>query len=671
MCGIAGALFPFEIVAPGPEALRTSLDTMNASMVHRGPDGHDVWASGDGRIGLAHRRLAIIDLSPEAAQPMSNTDRSLWLTFNGEIYNHLKLRAELEAENYVFRTDHSDTEVLIHGYHAWGIDGLVEKLDGMFAFAIWDAKRQVLSLARDRIGIKPIYFTRTGGVFRFASEIKALLTENSIPRAVEPHALNHYLSFMVAPAPLTMFKGIYKLPAAHVMEANLKGEVTAHRYWDALPGKSIDASEIAGRSEAELTEMFAAGIGQRFEAAVEKRMMSDVPFGVFLSGGIDSSANVAMMDRYTSRPVETFTVGFKDYEHLNELDHARRVAHDFKTNHHEVLVNSNDMQGYLHDLVHHQDEPIADWVCVPLYFVSKLAKDSGVTVVQVGEGSDEQFCGYDSWMSYLKAHKKFWQPYNRMAPEPLRRLIGAAAAPLAPMVRNKGAQLAEALGRAGRGQELFWSGANAFWNVHKSRTLNDNALSGRSGWPDLADTGLDVGGLENNDSGDVANGYHAALARDHAGVDYLTRMAYSEFRLRLPELLLMRVDKITMSTSVEGRVPFLDHQLVEYTMDIPMDVKVRNGVKKAVLKTALDGVIPDEIIHRPKMGFAAPVAEWLREDFGREAESLVMASPLVNDGTLRGDYIRKLFRAHQQGQADHALHLWTLFNLTSWHDHWL
>ena len=641
--------------------MNLQLRSMANAMEHRGPDGEGFWQSPDSRIGLAHRRLAIIDLSPDAAQPMTSGDDRIWVTFNGEIYNHLILRHELEDMGHRFQTDHSDTEVLIHGYRAWGIEGLANRLEGMFALAIWDMDRQVMSLLRDRIGIKPIYFTRAGGVFRFASEIKSLFADPTVQRRMEPNALGHYLSFMVTPAPLTLFADIFKLPAAHIMEVDAHGKISARRYWDAVPGKGADH----GASD----DVLAAGVLERLEAAIEKRMMSDVPFGVFLSGGIDSSANVALMDRVSSSPIETFTVGFNDHTQLNELNYARKIAEQFKTNHHEVLVNSSDMQGYLRDLIHQQDEPIADWVCVPLYFVSKLAKDSGVTVVHVGEGSDEQFCGYDSWMSYLNAHASFWQTYNKVTPAPLRRAIAAMASRCAPTKRAKGAQIAEALLRAGTGRELFWSGANAFWNVHKSRI---SAVAQETGpWSELSAMGFDITGLENADSGAVVDGYFATLDRDHPGHDFLTRMSYAEFRQRLPELLLMRVDKITMSTSVEGRVPFLDHALVDYSMDIPQEVKVRGGVKKAVLKTALKGVIPDDIIHRPKMGFAAPVANWLRDDFGREVEHNLLASRLVEDGLLKAQPIAELLAEHRTGHADHALHIWTLFNLTAWHDHWI
>ena len=662
MCGIAG-LF----VSNGtrtPSNLRLSLEQMNATITHRGPDGDGFWVSDTGHVGLAHRRLAIVDLSDEAAQPMSNLDGSLQLTFNGEIYNHADLRLELEAAGHTFKTNHSDSEVLIHGYKAWGLDGLVKRLDGMYAFAIWDVNSNKLVLARDRIGIKPLYFSKVGGMFRFASEIKAILSDSDVPRETDNVALNHYLSFMIAPAPMTLFKGIYKLPAAHIMEVDLDGTIKARRYWDALPSQDTATQNL---SEQEYVD----GIRSRLDSAVEKRLMSDVPFGVFLSGGIDSSANVALMSQKMDRPVDTFTIGFKDHTHLNELEYAQKIAKKYNTNHHEILVDESDMLDYLDDLVHHQDEPIADWVCVPLYFVSKLAKDKGITVVQVGEGADEQFCGYDSWMTYLKTYGSFWNPYTKYVPGFLRRIIGGIARTFAPTKRGIGAQMAEALSRAGTGHDLFWSGANAFWNVHKSRALGSSWKNSSSFADDLGTTGLDLTGLSSVNSGDIVNGYLNDLKKSPGNDDPLTRMAYNEFRLRLPELLLMRVDKVGMSTSIEARVPFLDHNLVEYTQNIPQSLKVKGGIKKNLLKQAVADLLPDEIIHRKKMGFAAPVEQWLKGDFGIRAEDTIINCELVKNKILQKDYITARFKEHRAGQADHALHIWTLFNLCAWHDHWI
>ncbi len=666
MCGIAGIL----AFSSSSQVVEEELARLNDAMPHRGPDGSGVWLSEDRKIGLAHRRLAIVDLSDDAKQPMTDAEGSVQLTFNGEIYNHLVLRKELEAAGYHFRTDHSDTEVLVHGYKHWGIDGLVGRLIGMFAFAIWDIRKKRLTIVRDRVGIKPTYFTRAGGRFIFGSEIKAILSDPAVPRAVNGTAIAHYLSFMVSPAPLTMFRGIFKLPAGHIMEIEADGSARARRYWDALPGQSGVADEIAGLSPTATRDFFSKEILRRLEVAIDRRMMSDVPFGVFLSGGIDSSANVALMSRISSQPIKTFTIGFSDHTHLNELDYAEKVARHFNTDHHEIRVNGADMRGYLDNLIVSQDEPISDWVCVPLYFVSKLAKDSGVTVVQVGEGSDEQFAGYDSYMKYLKLH-------DRMGSGALRCMLGAASPLLGAMARAMPGrrsvfeQAYEISRRVNLGHELFYGGSNAFWAIHVEKYLNASGIAPDPTDIDVGVEGLSLDGAGSQDSGTIIDAFAKAVNDSNASADVLTKMIHAEFRLRLPELLLMRVDKITMSTSIEARVPFLDHQLVELTMDIPRDLKIDGYKTKHLLKHALRGVIPDEIIDRKKMGFAAPAAEWLREDFGAEAESMVLNSALTRNGPLNAAAIRRAFDDHRSGRQNNALHLWVLLNLTAWHDQWI
>ena len=405
---------------------------------------------------------------------MPNEDQTVWVTYNGEIYNHSGLRRELVAKGHRFRTDHSDTEVILHGYEEWGIEGLLERIEGDYAAGIWDSKTSTLSLFRDRIGVKPLYFTLRGESILFASEIKAILANPGVDRDVDPVAMFHYLSFLTTPAPFTMFKGVYKLPAGHYVQIGPGGTFKAKRYWDALPAKTAARDngtyDWPAREQIHIRE-----IRNRLTAAVEKRMMSDVPFGVFLSGGVDSSTNVALMSQFMSRPVDTFTVGFKDHTHLNELNEARLVARTFKTNQHEILIDEKDMRGYLGDLIHHQDEPIADWVCIPLYFVSKLARDSGVTVVQVGEGSDEQFCGYASYMGYLDLYKNYWQPFRRYVPSPLQRMA-AGAAVAAAKVRPGLAVYADIAERASLDREHFWSGAHGFHDTVKRRLINTSAI---------------------------------------------------------------------------------------------------------------------------------------------------------------------------------------------------
>ena len=671
MCGIAGILRFSGAPEGGAEALRTLGTTMGAAMAHRGPDGAGVWADARGRVMLAHRRLAIIDLTDDAAQPMANEDGAVRVTFNGEIYNHAELRRELIAAGHIFQSDHSDTETIVHGYEQWGLDGLLERLDGMFAFAIWDEARETLSLARDRIGIKPLYFTRAVGDFRFASEIKAFMADPAFPRAVEPVAISHYLSFLVTPAPLTMFRDVFKLPAGHAMEVDAKGALRAWRHWQAEPGRGFERAKFDRMSEREQETFLTGGIRTRLEDAVAKRNMSDVPFGAFLSGGIDSTANVALMRRVLDRPVNTFTVGFSDHTHLNELDEARRASKAYGTHHHEVLVNEANMTGYLDDLVHHQDEPLADWVCIPLYFVSKLARDNGITVVQVGEGADEQFCGYRSYMAHLSFHRKFWAPYMHL-PGFLRQGIGAAAGTIGQCTGNIHMERAtDFLRRAGRNEEAFWAGAHAFWDIQKDKVAHMPAFGRAGDWSILEEAGLMAPGLDDPRTGRWVGAGMAAFDAAHPATDPLNRMAHAEFRLRLPELLLGRVDKITMSTSIEGRVPFLDHRLVDFTMDIPQAWKVRGGEPKYLLKQAMAGIVPDDILYRKKMGFNAPMDRWLRGDFGRKAKAGVMASGLLKDGLLKAGHVRRLFDDHQSGKRNNALHLWALINLTAWHDHWI
>lgn len=666
MCGIVGA---FSLKRDGridPRALERMRDTMQ----HRGPDGADLWVSERGHIGLGHRRLSIIDLSNLASQPMANEDRSVWLTFNGEIYNHARLRPELVQKGHRFVTDHSDTEVLVHGFEEWGIDGLLNRLSGDFAFGIYDGKEDALYLARDQIGVKPLYFAVFDGEFVFASEIKALMAHPRAERDIDPHAMVHYLSFLTTPAPMTMFKGVYKLPAGCHLRVGGDGSIRMRRYFDAVPGKGIAPEEIAGLSERALESFYIDGIRTRLRASVERRMMSDVPFGVFLSGGIDSTTNVALMKDYTDQPLNTFTVGFKDFTGLNELDYASLAAKHFNTKHHEVLIDEADMIGYLDNLIHHQDEPLADWVCIPLYFVSKLAHDSGITVVQVGEGSDEQFCGYKSYMGYLRMFHRYWSPFRKRVPGPFRRMIARAAVgvsaydPRLPVY-------ADIIDRAARNREHFWTGAMVFWNTAKDRLVRYGALGSAVHHKPMTDAGVLDESYLVPDSYNIVKSFLGPFDGSHPRRDALTRMIHNEFRLRLPELLLMRVDKIAMSVSLEARVPFLDRDLVDFTFDIPEEWKTKNGEAKYLLKKAVEGIIPHELIYRQKMGFGAPMSEWLRGSFGERVEREMMASELMRRGYFNLEVVHDLFTHHRSKRTDCSLQIWTLYNLTSWYDYWI
>jgi len=398
--------------------------------------------------------------------------------------------------------------------------------------------------------------------------------------------------------------------------------------------------------------------------------MSDVPFGVFLSGGIDSSTNVALMSQYSDRPINTFTVGFKRHAALNEMNYARIAAETFKTSHHEVLVDEDDMIGYLESLVHHQDEPLADWVCIPLYFVSKLAHDSGVTVVQVGEGSDEQFCGYDGYMRYLNLYHNFWSPYRSYLPQPMQAAV-AYAASWASKMHPKLPVYADILDRAARDRGHFWILSMSLWNASKDQLLRYEALGPTDHHARMVEAGVMDASYLVPDSYNVIKSFSDDLNRLNPDQDVLTRMIFNEFRLRLPELLLMRVDKIGMSVSLEARVPFLDHELVDFTFDIPEMWKTKNGVTKYLLKKVVEGIIPDELIYRKKMGFDAPMAEWLKGNFGRLVEREILSSGLMQRGYFNSGYISKMFADLRSNRANLAQQIWTIYNLVAWFDYWI
>ncbi len=666
MCGIAGWL----ALADSGLVDRDALAVMRDALVHRGPDGAGLWTSADRRAGLGFRRLAIVDLSDTAMQPMPNEDGSVQVVFNGEIWNHGELRPQLEAAGHRFRTDHSDTETIVHGYEEWG-DDVVHHLDGMFAFAVWDGPRRRLLLCRDRVGIKPLYFAWSRGRFLFGSEIKAILAVPGVEADVEPLAVYHYLSFLTTPAPLTMFRGIFKMPAGHRASIDLEGRFAADRYWDALPGagERDDVRELRRLSGDALRDFAAKRTRELLDEAIAKRMMSDVPFGVMLSGGIDSSVNVALMAKHVDQPLRTFTVGFSDHPESNELDYARQVSQLFGTDHREILIDEAAMRRYLPQLVYSQDEPIADWVCIPLYFVSKLVRDSGTIVVQIGEGSDEQFCGYRSYMGYLDMIQRYWTPYRRV-PSSMRR-IASRAVDLLAGVHDRHDTYLDLVVRAGLDREPFWSGATVFPESRKRRLIDTRRLEALRPPSDMIASGLLPERYLLPDTFEVVRSFFDRLDERAPGSDALTRMIYSEFKLRLPELLLMRLDKIGMSVSIEPRDPFLDYKLVEFTMNVPQEAKVWDGISKALLKKAVRGLIPDNIIDRPKVGFGAPMHLWLRGEFGRAVESELRATRFFDRFPADRQKVLDMLRRHREGSSDFALYVWTFYNAVAWFDRWI
>jgi asparagine synthase (glutamine-hydrolysing) len=651
MCGICGI---YEYGLAEPEVTGSLIAAMRDEMIHRGPDDAGVYITEDRRLGLGHRRLSIVDLSEAGRNPMTNEDGQIWITFNGEIYNHQVLRDRLMGLGHRYRS-RTDTETILHLYEERGLD-FVHELEGFFAIALWDNRERKLILVRDRIGIKPLYYTVSGGRLIFASEIKAILSHPGITRDINEQALYHYLTFLTTPAPLTLFAGISKLPAGCMLTCTADGEIKVTRYWDAIarpPDKALTEQETVGE------------IYRLLEEAVRKRMMSDVPFGVFLSGGIDSTSIVALLSQMISEPVRTFTVGFKDSPDYNELEEARWVAEQYGTDHHEVIIDQNDLLDSLPELIFHQDEPIADPVCVPLHYVSRLTRETGTKVIQVGEGSDELFCGYRDYAAYLDIYRRLWNPLGKL-PDPIRRGISGVALAayntggrrLLPVGKKLAPDL---LRRFAEGEEIFWSGAFVFDETSKRSLIG----------PEMRQR-LDIGATAHRFSSySVIRQDLDRLLAAHPDADQLEKMTYQELKLRLPELLLMRVDKVTMASSLEARVPFLDHKLVEFAMAIPQEMKYAGGETKRLLKLALKGRIPDRVLQRKKKGFGVPVREWMLERLGTIIEDSIMESPLRSRGLFDYSYIKHLIEEHRRHSINYSFWIWSLFNLTLWYDRWI
>ena len=622
MCGIAGVVSfgDFQVTPEYVTALREPL-------AHRGPDGAATWVSDDRRVGFGFRRLAIIDLSETAMQPMENEDGSVRLLMNGEIYNHAELRPELEQAGHCFRTDHSDTEVVVHAFEEWGIDCL-HRLRGMFALAIWDERERRLWLVRDRVGIKPLYWSVHHGRLVFGSEVKALLADPEQPRAVDEEALYHYLSFLTTPAPSTMFAGIKKLPAAAWLRIDFDGTLQERRWWDPLDGGAI----VQDRSDDELAGL----VLDELRTSVAYRKVSDVPVGIFLSGGLDSSTNAALFAHGEERPVQTFSIGYDENypSSPSELGWARRVAQLVGAEQHERILTQDDVLGFLPRMIEILDEPIADPVGIPIYYLSELARSRGVIVAQAGEGADELFCGYPSWRTHLRLERANALP----VPKTVKRL-GLAALRAAGQSTSRPHEF---LRRGAEGLPVFWGGAEAFTETQKRRLLSarlrrDHATT--TSWDALA----------------PIRQRFEARAWERTPLNWMT---YLDLSLRLPELLLLRIDKMSMAAGLEARVPFLDHKLVELAFAIPTAAKTRNGELKGLLKRAVRDLLPDEIIDRPKQGFRVPVDEWFLDRLGERTRSELDGFCRETDLLDRAEVERVLARPKRDA--------WYLLNLALW-----
>jgi asparagine synthase (glutamine-hydrolysing) len=644
MCGIAGYR---NIAGRNFSIDEQLLEKMQATLVHRGPDGYRIWKSDKHQLGLVHRRLSIVDLSYAGFQPMIDPQETVLVMCNGEIYNYPALRKELESYGYVFKSN-SDTESLLYAYKKWGIEFL-DKIEGDFAIVLADLVTNELYLIRDRIGVKPLYFSLQDGILSFASEIKALWELPWNARQVNTTGLYHYLTYLATPAPMTLYKNMYKLPAGFYLKVAQDNSISFKEWYNPVLQSSTTPLEP---DELVIKET----VKDLFKQAVQKRLMSDVTLGAFLSGGIDSSLIVALMAQMTDS-IKTFNVSFSDGPEYSEIIWARKVSRHFNTDHHEIVIGEREAFEFFEQMVYHQDEPIADCVCVPLYYVAKLLRDSGVTVVLVGEGSDELFCGYTNYTQHLDMYYKYWQPSQRFIPAFAKRGLYTAASAMFPQKQYRLAMLRNWV----EGKNLFWSGAIAFPELWKK----DVFMAMQDSEHDPVIEKIYAGFRQDFDSYSVVDYHLKALKKVYPQADFLNAMIYLELKQRLPELLLMRLDKMAMATSVEGRVPFLDHALVEYALRIPSSLKYKNGVTKYILKQVAQDFLPNDVIYRKKVGFAAPTLRWFKkgEYFKPYFNDLLHSKRAEWSPYLNFDGIEKLYKRNQSDSVDCSVQLWTLQNV--------
>jgi asparagine synthase (glutamine-hydrolysing) len=620
MCGIVGIvkLNPQETVD------EASLKRMRDVLRHRGPDGEGLWI--DGPVGLGMRRLAIVDVAG-GHQPMTNEDQTAWLVYNGEIYNHADLRPGLERRGHSYRT-RSDTETILHLYEEEG-ERCVERLQGMFAFALWDRARQRLLLARDRLGIKPLYYACTDHELLFASEIKAILAGGSVRAALNEAILPEFLATGFVVGEETFFRGVHKLLPGRTLSWSAGEGFAERRYWR-LP---VDLDDSPTTLEERADELRA-----RLATAVRSHLMSDVPLGLFLSGGIDSSGLAALMASMVREPIRTFAVGFSDPE-ANELAYARLAARSVGAEHREIVVSPSEFFDVLPHLVWHEDEPITFPSSVPLYFVSRLAQEH-VKVVLTGEGADELFLGYPRhWATAW--NERLGRGYWASVPAGLRGKVSSLAKGLPKPLRRYAGRTFLALEPGPRA--LFYENFAAFPVSAQSQLLADpGLLAARDPYAD------------------------SLRCYEDAAGGTLERMSHADLQTYLVELL-MKQDQMSMAASIESRVPYLDHQFVEHVAAIPGRFKLRGWQTKAVLRAALRDLVPREILTRRKMGFLVPMGRWFRGPFWPIVQEFVLGPRALQRGLFEPAFLRRLAEEHRAGVAEHANRLWLLVNLEIWH----
>lgn len=623
MCGITGKIYFNEKLVS-----QSDIETMNQKILHRGPDDGGIYISPDQKVGLGHRRLSIIDLSPLGHQPMNYLGR-YWIVFNGEIYNFQEKREMLEKDGYVFKS-HSDTEVILALYDKFGKNCL-EHLRGMFAFAIYDEQEKTIFCARDRVGKKPFKYYLDDDVFMFASELKAILTQSEYHKEPDYIAIHHYLTLQYCPAPLTGFKDLKKLEPANYIFVDLKTkQVEKKQYWHLDYSKKLDLSETEWKKR----------IMEKLEESVKLRMVSDVPLGAFLSGGIDSSAIVALMSKHSDKPVKTFSIGFEE-EKYNELKYAKIVAEKFQTDHTEFIVKPDAVE-MLPMLVKQYEEPYADSSALPTYYVSKLTRDH-VTVALNGDGGDENFGGYGRY-----SVQKFSLWYDKVYF--LHKIIALPIAKfLAKNIKNNFFERAYRFARtlSGNYAYRYVSYICYFTNEMKNTIYTDSFKA-------------TVNKLDSYDI--VAGQFGRAKTKNK-----MDQCLFADFTTYLPDDLLVKVDIDSMAVSLEGRSPFLDHELLELTAQIPFDLKLKgSNNKKYILKEALRGLVPGEVMFRPKMGFGVPIEIWFRGELKDYVKNILLSEKALARGLFKKEAIKDIIDEHADTQINHAHRLWALITLELW-----
>ncbi len=642
MCGIAGIS---NLSKNSFFVDEGSLLKMQTTLSHRGPDSHGIWVDKNKQLGFAHTRLSIVDLSNTGHQPMLDAQQSVVITFNGEIYNHAIIKSELIKLGYKF-IGNSDTETIIYAYKQWGID-CIKKFEGIFAFALYDIEKKELYLIRDRIGVKPLYFSIQENILSFASEIKALWQLPWNNKSFNMQAVSHYLTYMASPAPLTLYNGIYKLPPSYYLKVSQNNNLEFIEWYDPL-------DHVTNKFNNSQEDWIIDQLDILLENAVKKRLMSDVPVGIFLSGGIDSSLMTAYASKYINN-LNTYNISFDDGADYNEREYARKVSKIFNTNHHETVISEKEAFDFFQKMVYHQDEPLGDCVCIPLYYVSKLLKDSGATVVLVGEGSDELFCGYKLYAQYLNLNK-WLSKYDLLTPDFVKKIIFK----LFSSIFAKNYRRVDLLHNWSLNRSIFFGGAIAYPEFFKKDFLSQNMKVEidpviKKIFPNMA---------QDFDSYKILEYYFDKFKTKLPKGDFFDSITYLELKHRIAELLLMRVDKMTMGCAVEGREPFLDHDLIEFAFKIPQNLKYKDNITKYILKKVAQKYLPEDIIYRKKVGFAAPTSKWFKS--GKYFKPYLLDT--LNKKSVFAEFIdfNKIKELHFQtssGKANYADQLWVIQNL--------